>query len=103
MSDIRHYIDLVRDLLEKSGVAIPDGMVRRFHVTDPKNIDSIRRFGLSSRYAKGSLSVYSWPSYEQAESYTDGSKAIVEFFHDPANYENHPYATYKRVPPENII
>jgi hypothetical protein len=66
---------------------IPKGSMRRFHVTHPKNVESI----------------YSWPDKEGAKQYAGGHGVIVEFHHDPKHYNAHPYATHEPVHPSHIV
>ena len=92
---------------------IPNGMVRRFHVTATpldinKQIDAIKSNGITLKSAKGiegPKAIYSWPSWDEAVEYSGMMKgsAIVEFFHPPDAYDSNPYATYTEVPPENIL
>jgi hypothetical protein len=86
--------------------AIPQGQMRRFHVTDPSDVASVKSEGLTMRHAKGyegPKAIYSWTNAKDAEQYAGGSGAIVEFHHEPKNYDAHPFATTTEVPTGNII
>jgi hypothetical protein len=85
---------------------IPAGQMRRFHVTDPTDVASVKQVGLTMQHAKGiegPRAIYSWTNAKDAKQYAGGSGAIVEFHHDPKNYDAHPYATTTEVAPDNII
>lgn len=82
---------------------IPDGMVRRFHVTnaDPS---VIAREGLKYEHAKGiegPRAIYSFDNLKDAQNYA-GSRPIVEFWEDPKTFKDHPQAQLRDVKPEQI-
>ncbi len=85
---------------------IPAGRLRRFHVTDPRNEESIRSGGLKYANAKGvegPKAIYSWDNPRDAQSYAGQHGSIVEFHDDPKHYESNPTGTTTNVPPENIV
>ncbi len=86
---------------------IPEGHMRRFHVTPTKNIPSIRKHGLTMDHAQGTegpRAIYSHTSFKDAQQYGSGEHAsIVEFHHHPDHYKAHPYATTEHVKPEHIL
>jgi len=92
---------------EPNAQTIPSGTIRRFHVTNPENIESIRSNGLQMKNAKGiegPRAIYSWKTWDAAREYAGGDDyAIVEFYHPKDAYNSHPYATHLEVPPENIL
>lgn len=91
---------------EPDTAPIPEGMVRRFHVTSDKNVDAIKREGLlmsKARGIEGPRAIYSWPDYRNAKNYGGPQGTIVEFWTDPRDFEANPYATYNEVKPEQII
>jgi|GEM_PF-5437579 len=84
---------------------IPEGTVRRFHVTNEKNIESIRQNGLTMQHTKGiegPRAIYSWKTWEAAKDY-GGTSPIVEFYHPENAYDSNPYATYMEVTPDQIL
>jgi hypothetical protein len=110
----RDYVNLTCKFASIPGVPeppgsapIPAGMVRRFHCTSPKNVESIRSEGMTfSRHMRGiegPKAIYSWPTWEQARSYGGPNYAIVEFWHPEKAYESNPYATLDAVTSKNIL
>lgn len=83
---------------------IPDGKVRRFHVTSANPAD-ISKSGLLMDKAKGiegPKAIYSWASYEEAKRYA-GDSPIVEFWDDASKYQNSPNARTGDVGASQII
>ncbi len=79
--------------VEPSSKPIPDGHVRRFHVTEPKNIPTIKAKGLEARNTSGGVKkVYSWNNYKDAVDYGGQNKAVVEFHHEKVHYQHDPLA-----------
>ncbi len=86
---------------------VPDGYVRRFHVTNPDNAESIRQGGLRMHRAKGiegPKAVYGWPTYEQAKRYAGGTgSAIVEYVIPKDQADRNPVASVGDVGPKDIL
>jgi len=90
---------------------IPPGMVRRFHVTQKENLESILMNGLESHQCiEGPKGVYSWSKWEDAVRYAGGFNAlfnnasmIVEFFDNPENYKWHTQINAGSIPSSQII
>jgi hypothetical protein len=85
---------------------IPEGRMRRFHVTRPSNIPSIEKHGLRLSDAKGyegPLGIYSHDKASHAKRYSNGFGSIVEFHDDPDHYKYSPTYSKIDVPSENIV
>lgn len=85
---------------------IPPGTMRRFHYTDPKNINDILKNGLTldkARGIEGPKAIWSTPYYpKEAEDH----KAIVEFHDDPERYKklfNSSVFHFENIKPEQIV
>lgn len=86
---------------------MPEGAIRRFHVTSASRLPGIIEHGLTMENARGiegPRGIYSWATFMDADSYGAGpEKAVIEFHDDPLNYRWHPYASTKDVSPVNIL
>jgi hypothetical protein len=85
---------------------IPEGRMRRFHVTRTSSIPSIKQHGLrvsDSRGLEGPIGTYSHTTPKAAKNYGHGHGSIVEFHDDPEHYRHSPTYTKVDVPPENIV
>ena len=89
---------------------IPEGRMRRYHVTNTSNVPSIMKHGLRLQDAKayeGPKGIYSHTKPKDAKnyghSYEQGHKSIIEFHDDPDHYRHSPTYSKVDVPPENIV
>ena len=90
---------------------VPEGMMRRFHVTDLSMVPEILQSGLMwerGRGIEGPKALYSWADYQSAYSYAhslspDWNVAIVEHYADPNDYRDNPIATRNNVPPSQFL
>ena len=92
--------------LPPGGSPVPEGFVRRYHVTSPENAQKIAAEGLLQRNARGiegPSAMYSWADLKDAQEYAGTQGAIVEFYDDPNHYKSNSYARYGDVPPENVL
>lgn len=97
----------VEDRIVKPGsLPIPEGRIRRFHVTHPKNVSDIAKHGISMEHAKGiegPKAIYSWNNFKDAQDYAGNHGSIIEFHHDPKSYQDHPYATRAPINSTDIL
>lgn len=86
---------------------VPDGFVRRFHVTGLENADGIRANGISMSKAKGvegPKAIYGWPTYEEAKNYAGGSDAaIVEYLVPKEQADRNPVSSVGDIAPDKIM
>jgi hypothetical protein len=90
---------------------IPEGMMRRFHVTDLSMVPEILQSGLMwerGRGIEGPKALYSWDDYRSAYSYAhalspDVNVAIIEHYASPDDYRDNPVATRNNVPPSQFL
>lgn len=99
---------------------IPPNTVRRFHVTNSKNYDSILTHGLTMQHQRvidGTKYIYSWNNYPRAVAFSKASDnpgkfllmsnhaIIVEFYDDKNNYNDNNDAgrTNHDIKPEQIL
>ena len=85
---------------------IPSGYVRRFHVTSPENVDSIREGGLLMGRAKGiegPRAIYGWPTYEEAVRYGGPTGSIVEYIIPKEQADRSPFASIGDIGPSDIL
>jgi len=88
---------------EPSTTPIPNGMVRRFHVTQASP-EIIRNQGLLQSAAKGfegPKAIYSWDNYEDAKGYSRNHAPIVEFYTEPNKIDGQ--HQFGDIPPNQII
>jgi len=98
---------------------IPEGRVRRFHLTPTRNIPSIKQHGLqvSRSHDKGSGTVHGNGVYSQAK-FKHAAKhsrdmanddpprhtSVIEFHDNPKHYEGHHASISEHdVPPKHIV
>lgn len=87
---------------EPGTTPIPNGMVRRFHVTQasPEVIRSQGLLQSAARGIEGPKAIYSWTDWKSAKGYSSNAP-IVEFYTDP-NLLKGSYQ-YGDIPPNQII
>ena len=73
---------------------IPEGTVRRFHVTgaDPEDIKSKGILQSSARGIEGPKAIYSFDNWKHAREYGGDKSPVVEFWDHPESYNDHPQA-----------
>lgn len=89
---------------------VPEGRVRRYHRTDPKNVESIRNHGILRSHSQGAavgdpVAVWSYPAdqVEEARRALQAGRAVVEYHVDPKEHASNPYASYSDVTPAQIL
>jgi hypothetical protein len=87
---------------------IQSGMVRRFHVTSEDNIQSIIKYGIQMRHAKGiegPRGIYGWSNFEDAKNYggTSQGMIIVEYVISLADADWHQMVVQHDIPLNQII
>lgn len=84
---------------------IPSGHVRLYHQTDPNNVDSIKRYGLSTKYSRGKDLKEPNVIWASKDPYYGkigvGDYATIEF-HVPEEQFRSPMYVIGEVPPTNI-
>jgi hypothetical protein len=88
---------------EPGTTPIPNGMVRRFHVTQasPETIRSQGLLQSAARGIEGPKAIYSWSNWKDAKSYSGNHAPIVEFYTDPSKIQgNHQFGD---IPSNQII
>lgn len=90
---------------EPGSLPIPEGTVRRFHVTRA-SAGTIRREGLRMAAAKGiegPRAIYGWSTHTDALNYGGRQQPVVEYYITKAEADYHPVAVLRDIPPAHIV